>query len=113
MYQRGTELTSLTTTDGVEYTLEFDGFYKWKTKGKVAECLASAYTGPHDAITAFNMYNSSLTLGVNTGAAQKPLEELTSKADLMGYAKAKGIDVPEKYKQPSAIKKFLEGGYDA
>lgn len=106
-------MTKRTTTDGAEYTLEFDGFYRWKTKGTVAKCLQSAFTGPQDALTAFNVYNSSLTLGVNTGAAEQPLEELTSKADLLGYAKAKGIDVPEKYKQPSAIKKFLEGGYDA
>lgn len=98
-----------TTVDGTEYTLEFDGMYKWTRKGSIANALKSSYTSPIEAEMAFNIYNSSLEFQANKLSGEENLEELSSKKDLLGYAEAKGIEVPEKLKQPSAIKKFLMG----
>lgn len=36
------------------------------------------------------------------------LESLTKKKELLDFAESKGIVVPEEFKQPAAIKKFIE-----
>ena len=101
-----------TTVDGTKYTLEFDGVYKWTRKGSVANALKGGYTSPLDAELAFNLYNSTLVFQANKLSGEEDLDSLETKKDLLGYAEAKGIEVPTKYKQPSAIKKFLMGGYN-
>jgi hypothetical protein len=101
-----------TTSTGAEYILDFNGLYFWKTKSGVAEELKGSYLDPKSALDAFKVYNSKLTITPDVSGAQKPLEELTGKAELLGWAKVNGVDVPEKYKHPSSIKKFLQGGYE-
>ena len=53
--------------------------------------------------------NVSLKPPISTEVGE--LDSLVTKADLLGYALLKGIDVPEKHKSTGAIKKFLQGGY--
>lgn len=102
-----------TTVTGVEYFLDFDGLYFWKTKtSEAAKELKGSFMDPQSALNAFKAYNAALTITPDLGGAEKSLEELTSKAELLGWAEGNGIEVPEKYKQPSAIKKFLQGGYE-
>ena len=100
-----------TTKDGTEYTLAFDGLYYWTRQGTVAEALKGRYVRQRDALLAFNLYEASKVFQANKLSGEEDLDTLETKKDLMGYAEAKGIEVPAKYKQPSAIKKFLKGGY--
>lgn len=101
-----------TTKDGTEYTLVCEGLYRWTRQGTVAEALKGSYTRKRDALLAFNLYEASRVFQANKLSGEEDIESLETKKDLVGYAEAKGIEIPSKYKAPSAIKKFLKGGYD-
>lgn len=111
MYLEGMDMSkTVTTKNGTEYTLKFNGMYYWHRDGAVANPLKGSYLSPTDALNTMRIYNASLEQEVNLGVGE--LGGLTKKADLLGYAKKNGIEIPEKHKSPTAIKKFLEGGYD-
>ena len=111
MYQGGMDMIK-TTKDGTEYTLEFNGLFYWTRQGTVAEALKGHYVRQRDALTAFNVYEASKVFVPNKLSGEEDVDALESKKDLVGYAEAKGIKIPAKYKAPAAIKKFLKGGYD-
>lgn len=111
MYQEDMDMNK-TTKDGTEYTLAFDGLYYWTRQGSVAEALKGRYVRQRDALLAFNLYEASKVFVANKLTGEEDIDSLESKKDLVGYAEAKGIKIPAKYKAPSAIKKFLKGGYD-
>lgn len=97
-----------TTVTGAEYTLEkANGGWQWKGKGVLPKKLDGIFSTKHVAFRAFNGYDGGLVIHPNTGADE--LEALTKKADLLGYAINKGIEIPDEIKQPAAIKKYLEG----
>lgn len=96
--------------NGTEYKLGFNGLYYWHRDGATAIPLKGSYVTPTQALDAMRRYNVSFRQEVNTDV--KDLESLEKKADLLGYAKLNNIEIPVKYKAPSAIKKFLQGGYN-
>jgi hypothetical protein len=97
------------TEHGTEYKLEFNGLYYWHRDGLTASALQGSFVNPTQALDAMRRYNVSFIQEVNLDVTD--LESLEKKADLLGYAKNNNIEVPDKYKVPSAIKKFLQGGY--
>jgi len=94
-----------------EYKLIFDGLYKWSRSGKVAEALNGSFLRRRDALRAFELYELSKEPAISSVEKEVNLETLNSKVDLLKWAEANGLSVPAKYKQPSAIKKFLMGGH--
>lgn len=111
MYQEGMDMNK-TTKDGTEYTLAFNGLYYWTRQGTVADALKGSYVRQRDALLAFNLYEASKVFVANKLSGEEDIDSLESKKDLLGYAEAKGVEVPSKYKAPSSIKKFLKGGYN-
>lgn len=101
-----------TTITDIEYELYFDDLYRWKNKkGTVAAQISGGFTGPDAALLAFNVYNASLEFIADKMSGDEDLEALTTKKELVGYAEAKGVEIPAKHKSVGAIKKFLQGGY--
>jgi hypothetical protein len=96
---------------GTEYTLEVGPVYKWTRQGSLPDALKGGFTSKREAEWAFKMYNASLKF-VADKSIKENLEELNTKQELLSYAENKGIEVPSKHKAPSAIKKFLLGGYN-
>ena len=109
MYQEGMGMSKEVAENGTEYKLGFNGFYYWHRDGATAEKLKGSFMSPTDALDAMRRYNVSLKPLISTEVGE--LDSLVTKADLLGYALLKGIDVPEKHKSTGAIKKFLQGGY--
>lgn len=103
----------VTSAKGTEYELTYDGLYRWvNKKGDAPAAISGGFTGPDSALMAFNVYNASLEFIAQKMSGEEELEALSTKRELLGYAEAHGIDIPEKYsKQPSSMKKFLQGGY--
>ena len=95
------------TTD---YKLTFDGLYRWKREGKVADSLSGAFLRKNEANRALELYLLAKN-PVSDISGSVDLDSLVTKVDLLKWASENSIDVPAKYKQPSAIKKFLMGGY--
>ena len=95
--------------NGTEYELGFNGLYYWHRDGLTASALQGSFVNPTQALDAMRRYNVSFKQEVNLDVTD--LEGLEKKADLLGYAEKNNIEVPDKYKAPSAIKKFLQGGY--
>ena len=96
--------------NGTEYTLEFDGLFRWKRNGATAEGLKGGFLSKREAVYALNRYNASLKPLISTPVGE--LDSLEKKADLLGYALKEGIEIPVKHKSVGAIKKFLQGGYN-
>ena len=94
-----------------DYKLIFDGFYRWSRSGKVAEALSGCFIRKSEAARAWGLYQLSKKAPESSVDKSADLESLISKADLLKWAEANGLEVPSKHKQPSAIKKFLMGGY--
>tara|TARA_R110000796_G_scaffold134362_1_gene250136 strand:+ start:11808 stop:12113 length:306 start_codon:yes stop_codon:yes gene_type:complete len=90
-----------------EYKLIFDGLYKWSRSGKVAEALNGSFLRRKDALRAFELHELSKEPPISSVKKEVDLESLNSKIDLLKWAEVNGLSVPAKYKQPSAIKKFL------
>jgi hypothetical protein len=109
MFQGGMDMNKETAGNGTEYKLGFNGLYYWHRDGATADNLKGSFMCPTDAMDALRRYNVSLKPLISTEVGT--LDSLVTKADLLGYALLEGIEVPEKYKIPSAIKKFLQGGY--
>ena len=96
------------TTD---YKLTFDGLYRWKREGKVADSLSGGFVHKREANRALELY--LLTKNpISDISGDVDLDSLSTKADLVKWALENDIDVPAKHKQPSAIKKFLMGNKD-
>ena len=91
------------------YELKYDGLYFWSQAGVTAEAISSKYTSPEEANIAMNLYMSGKKFVADKMTGEEDLEELNSKASLVGYAEALGVEIPAKLKQPSAIKKYLKG----
>jgi hypothetical protein len=93
------------------YKLIFDGLYRWSRNGVVAKELSGGFSRQREAFRALEAYRAKLNpvSGIESDAS---IEGLTSKADLLKWAENNGTEVPEKLKQPSAIKKFLMGKKD-
>lgn len=102
-----------TTQTGVEYTLLYDGLYYWSREGSVPEALKGRYSGQYEAIRSFELYDLSLSPQNSLVEGTEELESLTKKTDLEKWAELQGVEVPPEYKQPSAIKKFLLGVFNA
>jgi hypothetical protein len=98
-----------TADNNTEYELSFNGLDYWHRDGLTASALQGSFVNPTQALDAMRRYNVSFIQEVNLDVTD--LESLEKKADLLGYAKNNNIEVPDKYKAPSAIKKFLQGGY--
>ena len=109
MCQEGMDMNKEVAENGTEYKLGFNGFYYWHRDGATADKLKGSFMCPTDAMDALRRYNVSLQPLISTEVGT--LDSLVTKADLLGYALLEGIEVPEKHKIPSAIKKFLQGGY--
>lgn len=95
--------------NGTEYTLEYDGLFRWVRNGATAEKLKGGFLAKREAIAQLTRYNASLAQEITTPVGE--LASLEKKAELLGYALREGIEIPEKYKSVGAIKKFLQGGY--
>ena len=91
-----------------DYKLIFDGVYKWSRGGKVADAIGGGFTRKQDARRALELYLLSKTPTSDIDKTAT-LGDLTTKVDLLTWAENNDIQVPPKYKQPSAIKKFLVG----
>ena len=95
--------------NGTEYTLEYNGLFRWVRNGATAEKLKGGFLSAREAKAQFTRYNASLEQEVITPVGE--LASLEKKAELLGYARLKGIEIPTQYKSVGAIKKFLQGGY--
>ncbi|QDP52422.1 MAG: hypothetical protein Unbinned96contig1001_39 [Prokaryotic dsDNA virus sp.] len=102
-----------TTQTGVEYTLLYNGLYYWSREGSTPEALKGRYSGQYEALRGFELYDASIAPQISHIEEDVELEELTKKADLQKWADMQGVEVPPEYKQPSAIKKFLLGVFNA
>ena len=94
MCQEDMDMSKEVADNGTEYKLGFNGFYYWHRDGATADKLKGSFMCPTDAMDALRRYNVSLQPLVSTEVGT--LDSL----------------VPAKHKIPSAIKKFLQGGYD-
>tara|TARA_R110000764_G_scaffold20680_1_gene52944 strand:+ start:245 stop:538 length:294 start_codon:yes stop_codon:yes gene_type:complete len=94
-----------------DYELIYDGLYRWSREGQVADALLGGFLNTKLANRAFELYELKKN-PVSNIKGDVDLDSLTSKADLVRWAEANEINVPEKLKQPSAIKKFLMGSKD-
>ncbi|HAV25304.1 MAG TPA: hypothetical protein DCX01_03910 [Bacteroidetes bacterium] len=94
-----------------DYKLIFDGFYRWSRSGKVAEALSGCFIRKSEAARAWELYELSKKAPASSVVKSADLESLNNKADLLKWAEVNNLEVPDKHKQPSAIKKFLMGKY--
>ncbi len=97
-----------TCPNGTKYTLVFDGLYHWTREGNLPIKLQGQFSCQIEAYSAFRFYCSSLMPEVSQVTGGEDLEELTLKKDLAQWADKQGIEIPNKVKQPAAIKKFLQ-----
>ena len=95
----------------IDYKLIFDGLFKWKREGLVADALSGGFINKREANRALELYLLAKN-PISDISGDADLESLSAKADLVKWASENNIDVPAKHKQPSAIKKFLMGGKD-
>jgi hypothetical protein len=98
---------------GTEYTLEYDGLYRWSREGTIAGELKGAFSAPSNALEAFERYCALSAPEKSSVGGSESLESLSKKHDLLKWAEEKEVEVPETLKQPSAIKKFLSGVFNA
>ena len=91
-----------------DYELIYDGLYRWSREGAVAKALSGGFLSRREANRAYELYELQKN-PVSSTKKDADLETLTAKADLLKWSEENGISVPEKLKQPSAIKKFLLG----
>jgi len=103
-------MSKYTADNGTEYTLEYNGLFYFSRAGAVAEGLKGAFLSKREAERCLKRYNASLSTPINLAVGE--LDSLEKKADLLGYALNKGVEIPEKHKSVGAIKKFLKGGYE-
>lgn len=102
-----------TCTKGTEYTLQYDGLYRWSRSGNLPTALEGGFSSQVEAFNTFKRYCSTLLPETSKVSPSDSLEALTRKADLEKWAELNSIEIPSKYKQPSAIRKYLLGLQDA
>ena len=94
-----------------DYELIYDGLYRWSREGKVAQELTGGFLSRREAQRALELYKLSKEPEKSLVKGDTTLEGLVTKSDLLKWAELNSIEVPPKYKQPTAIKKWLQGGY--
>lgn len=107
-------MLQFTTKNGKTYQLKMkdgDHFLRWYGDGQLHPLLKGGYTGIKEAESAMNRYLRE----VDSGKAEKKeatllesLEPLEKKVDLIAFADRHRILIPEEFKIPSQIKKYLK-----
>lgn len=103
----------LTSVEGANYSLLFNpqSLYYFSSKGNTPSELLGGFSGLNDALTQWERYNArvGLTLEVKrVDITDMELDSLTTKVELLSYAKANGIEVSDGMTNPKQLKKFLK-----
>lgn len=102
-----------TTTNGKKYQLKMidgDFFYRWYGDGKTPKLLQGGFTDLRLAQAAADQYLREVDSKKATkkiGTPKDILDKLSGKKELLEFASKEGVAIPESFKIPSQIKKYL------
>jgi|TARA_R110000803_G_scaffold164759_1_gene228418 hypothetical protein len=104
----------LMTVEGSKYSLLYSPveMYHFSSKGTTPLELMGGFTCRIAALTQFDRYNKRLELKTEVKSVEiteyTTLEDLSTKVELLSYARHHNIDVPSGLSNPKQIKKLLQ-----
>ena len=104
----------LITVEGAKYKLLYSAsqLYHFSSKGNTPLELSGGFTGRTEALVQFERYNRRLELSTEVKLVEISegvlLDDLTTKVELLSYAKKYNISVPSGLSNPKQIKKLLQ-----